>query len=296
MLPKELRPIVLASLHDDDMGIERTLDLVRSRFFWPRMAFDVETKVRTCNRCVRRKALPERSAPLVDIRTTRPLELLCMDYLSLEPDRSNTKDVLVLTDHYTKFAVAIPTPNQKAKTVAKCLFENFIVCYGIPERLHTHQGPDFESKLIKELCNIAGIIQTRTTPYHPRGNPVERFNGTLLNMLGTLEHKQKANWKEYVKPLVHAYNCTKNEVTGFTPYELMFGRSPRLPVDLAFGLPVRERQSTFHSQYVEDLRSRLEESFQIASKNAAKSAEKNKRRFDQRVTPSKLEEGDRVLV
>lgn len=278
------------------MGIERTLDLVRSRFFWPRMAADIETKIKTCNRCVRRKALPERSAPLVNIKTTRPLELLCMDYLSLEPDQSNTKDILVFTDHFTKFAIAIPTANQKAKTVAKCLWENFIVCYGIPERLHTDQGTDFESKLIKELCQLAGIVKTRTTPYHPRGNPVERFNRTLLNMLGMLEHKQKARWKDYVKPLVHAYNCTRNDVTGFTPYELMFGRSPRLPVDLAFGLPVREHQSTSHSQYVENLRSRLEESFHLASKNAVKSGERNKARFDQRVTPSSLEEGDRVLV
>ncbi|TKS67456.1 Retrovirus-related Pol polyprotein from transposon 412 [Collichthys lucidus] len=298
VLPEELRMVVITSLHDDmgHMGIERTLDLVRSRFFWPRMAADIETKIKTCNRCVRRKALPERSAPLVNIRTTRPLELLCMDYLSLEPDQSNTKDILVFTDHFTKFAIAIPTANQKAKTVAKCLWENFIVCYGIPERLHTDQGPDFESKLIKELCQLAGIVKTRTTPYHPRGNPVERFNRTLLNMLGTLEHKQKARWKDYVKPLVHAYNCTRNDVTGFTPYELMFGRSPRLPVDLAFGLPVRENWSTSHSKYVENLRSRLEESFQLASKNAIKSGDRNKARFDQRVTPSSLEEGDRVLV
>lgn len=298
VLPEELRSVVVASLHNDmgHMGIERTVDLVRSRFFWPRMAADIETKIKTCSRCVRRKTLPERSAPLVNIKTTRPLELLCMDYLSLEPDQSNTKDILVFTDHFTKFAIAIPTANQKAKTVAKCLWENFIVCYGIPERLHTDQGPDFESKLIKELCQLAGIVKTRTTPYHPRGNPVERFNRTLLNMLGTLEHKQKARWKDYVKPLVHAYNCTRNDVTGFTPYELMFGRSPRLPVDLAFGLLVRGHQSTSHSQYVENLRSRIEESFQIASKNAVKSGERNKTRFDQRVTPSSLEEGDRVLV
>ncbi|KAG7470330.1 Retrovirus-related Pol poly from transposon 412 [Solea senegalensis] len=283
VLPEELRSIVLTSLHDDmgHMGLERTLDLVQSRFFWPCMAADIETKIKTCNRCVRRKALPERSAPLVNIKTTRPLELLCMDYLSLEPDQSNTKDILVFTDHFTKFAIAIPTANQKAKTVAKCLWENFIVCYGIPERLHTDQGPDFESKLIKELCQFSGIVKTRTTPYHPRGNPVERFNRTLLNMLGTLERKQKARWKDYVKPLVHAYNCTRNDVTGFTPYELMFGRSPRLPVDLAFGLPVREHQTTSHSQYVEDLRSRLEERFQLALKNAVKSGERNKARFDQ---------------
>lgn len=298
VLPETLRPTVLNALHCDmgHMGIERTLDLIRSRFFWPRMASNVETKIKTCPRCVRRKALPERAAQLVNIKTTRPLELLCMDYLSIEPDKSNIKDVLVLTDHFTKYAVAIPTANQKARTVAKCLWENFIVHYGIPERLHTDQGPDFESKLIRELCDLAGIQKTRTTPYHPRGNPVERFNRTLLSMLGTLEHKQKATWKEYVRPLVHAYNCTRNEVTGFTPYELMFGRSPRLPVDLAFGLPAREPSSKSHSQYVQGLRSRLEASYQLALRNSEKSAERNKSRFDQKVTPSSLEEGDRVLV
>uniref|UniRef100_A0A3B3HM86 Gypsy retrotransposon integrase-like protein 1 n=1 Tax=Oryzias latipes TaxID=8090 RepID=A0A3B3HM86_ORYLA len=298
VLPEELRSMVLTSLHNDmgHLGVERTLDLVRSRFFWPRMAADVEQKIKTCDRCIRRKALPERAAPLVNIETRRPLELLCMDFLTLEPDQSNTKDILVLTDHFTKYAVAIPTANQKAKTVAKCLWENFIVHYGIPERLHTDQGPDFESNLIKELCVIAGIEKTRTTPYHPRGNPVERFNRTLLSMLGTLEPEQKRRWKEYVKPLVHAYNCTRNEVTGYTPYELMFGHSPRLPVDLAFGLPVRDKPSISHSQYVQNLRSRLEESYQLASKHAAKSAERNKKCFDRRVRPSVLEEGDRVLV
>lgn len=115
-------------------------------------------------------------------------------------------------------------------------------------------------------------------------------------MLGTLESKQKAKWREYVKPLVHAYNCTRNEVMGFTPYELLFGRSPRLPVDLAFGLPVRESPSSSHSQYVKDLRSRLEESYKLSSQNAQKSAKRNKRQFDQHVKPASLEAGDRVLV
>ncbi|XP_033182627.1 uncharacterized protein LOC113168680 [Anabas testudineus] len=298
VLPPNLRPTVLRALHHDmgHMGIERTLDLVRQRFFWPKMAVDVNQTIKTCGRCVRRKALAEKAAPLVNIRTYRPLELVCMDFLSLEPDSANTKDILVLTDHFTKFAVAIPTPNQKAKTVAKCLWNDFMVHYGIPERLHSDQGPDFESKVIKELCEVTEIKKTRTTPYHPRGNPVERFIRTLLSMLGTLESKQKAKWREHVKPLVHAYNCTKNEVTGFTPYELLFGRSPRLPVDLAFGLPVQEPSSISHSEYVRDLRSRLEESYKLATRNALKSAEKNKSRFDRRVTPCSLEVGDRVLV
>ena len=298
VLPAELRDTVLTSLHDHmgHMGVDRTLDLVRTRFYWPKMVMSVERKVRTCGRCVRRKARPERAAPLVNIRTTRPLELLCMDYLSLEADKSGTKDILVITDHFTKFAVAIPTPNQKARTVAKCLWENFMVHYGIPEKLHSDQGPDFESRTIKELCQVAGIHKVRTTPYHPRGNPVERFNRTLLDMLGTLQNQDKSSWRDHVRPLVHAYNCTRNEVTGFTPYELMFGRQPRLPVDLAFKLPVPEGQHSSHSDYVQNLKARLKESYKIAMEKAAKIALKNKTRFDKHVTVSDLEPGDRVLV
>lgn len=296
-LPTALRDMVLKSLHDDmgHLGIDRTLDLVRSRFFWPKMSQAVEGKIKTCERCVRRKTPPERAAPLVNIQTSRPLELVCIDFLSLEPDQSNTKNILVITDHFTKYAVAIPTRNQTAQTVAKSLWDHFLVHYGFPEKLHSDQGADFESHTIKELCKVAGIHKIRTTPYHPRGNPVERFNRTLLQMLGTLENEKKSRWKEFVKPLVHAYNCTRNDTTGYTPYELMFGRQPRLPVDLAFGLPT-DTPTRSHSQYVQDLKNRLRESYEVAVKNAGKVAERNKRRFDNRVVASTLEEGDRVLV
>ena len=296
--PKSLRSTILKSLHEDmgHMGLERTLDLVRTRFYWPKMAADVEKKIKSCGRCVRRKTQPERSAPLVNIHTTRPMELVCIDYLSIEPDSHNTKDVLVITDHFTKYAVAIPTKDQKATTVAKTLWEQFFVHYGFPERLLSDQGRDFESQLIKELCALAGITKVRTTPYHPRGNPVERFNRTLLGMLGTLKDKEKSHWRDFVKPLTHAYNCTKSDVTGFSPYELMFGRQPRLPVDIAFCLPVKDGSPKSHSQYVKHLRARLEESYQIATRNSQKVADRNKRRFDRAVRESTLEEGDQVLV
>ena len=125
---------------------------------------------------------------------------------------------------------------------------------------------------------------------------MERFNRTLLSMLGTLENKSKSRWREFVKPLVHAYNCTKNDTTGFSPYELMFGREPRLPVDLAFGLPLRDKEQTSHSQYVQNLKSHLEESFKISAEHTKKRAGYNKTRFDKHVTASQLKEGDWVLV
>lgn len=114
----------------------------------------------------------------------------------------------------------------------------------------------------------------------------------LGNCAEDLKLGNKQKWCEHVKPLVHAYNCNRNEV--YASYELMFGRSPRLPVDLAFSLPVRETQHKSHSQYVENLRSLLEESYR--KDHASKTAERNKASFDQIVIASMLELGDRVLV
>ncbi|KAK7898579.1 hypothetical protein WMY93_019432 [Mugilogobius chulae] len=298
VLPQSYRKLALEGLHDTvgHMGVDRTSDLVRARFYWPHMLADITTKVQTCERCIRQKARAERSAPLVNIQTSRPLELVCMDYLSLEPDARGTKDILVITDHFTKYAVAVPTADQRAKTVAKALWNNFFIHYGLPERLHSDQGRDFESALIKELCCLLGIKKTRTTPYHPQGNPVERFNRTLLAMLGTLQEEDKVKWRDYVQPLVHSYNCTKNDTTGYSPYQLMFGRQPNLPIDIAFGLSKADKRHEAHNQYVKELRDSLTESYKIAKEHSEKSALHNKQRFDKRIRESKLEAGDRVLV
>ncbi len=114
-------------------------------------------------------------------------------------------------------------------------------------------------------------------------------------MLGTLSTKEKLNWKDFVKPLVHAYNCTWNDVTRFSPYELMFRRQPRLPVDLAFGLPVNSQPES-HLKYVQNLKNQLEEIYMVATKNASKVATRDKKRYDKHVAASALAVGDRALV
>jgi len=156
------------------------------------------------------------------------MELVCIDFLSLERSKGGYEHILVITDHFTRYAQAFPTTNQTARTTAKVLFEKFFVHYGFPERLHSDQGTNFMSGLISELCKLAGIEQSRTTPYHPMGNGMtERFNQTLLHMLCTLEEDKKSDWKSYVAPMVHAYNSTIHTSTGYSPYYLMFGRHPR---------------------------------------------------------------------
>lgn len=115
-------------------------------------------------------------------------------------------------------------------------------------------------------------------------------------MSGTLDEKDKYHWRDFVKPLVHAYNCTRNDTTGYSPYELMFGRQPRLPIDLVLGLHPDASDHKTHSEYVKGLRQRLQESYSLAAKNSRKMGEKNKARFDKKVRAAELLEGDRVLV
>ena len=88
-----------------------------------------------------------------------------MDILTLEPSKGNYKHILVITDHFTRFVMAIPTRNQLARTVADAFYNKCILHYGTPERIHADQGANFESTIIKELFTIMG-----TTSYHPMGN------------------------------------------------------------------------------------------------------------------------------
>ena len=181
-------------------------------------------KVRQCMRCILRKTHPAPAAELVNITSSYPMELVCIDYLKLETSKGGYEDVLVITDHFTCYAQAIPTRNQTARTTARALFEHFFLHYGFPSRLHCDKAKNFESKDIRHLCKVAGIKKSRTRPYHPMGNgQVERFNQTLTRMLGILEPQLKSDWKSYVSPLVHAYNATRHDSTGFSPFFLMFG-------------------------------------------------------------------------
>lgn len=298
VLPKAHRAQALKGLHDDvgHPGKERMLSLLRQRFYWPLMMKDVDEKVTNCPRCIMRKSRSS-IAPLVNISTTQPMELVCMDFLTLEPSKGGVENVLVITDHFTRYAQAYTTPNQSAKTTAKALFENFIVHYGFPARLHSDQGRNFESEVIKQLCTLAGIKKSHTTPYHPMGNGmVERFNRTLLGMLGTLSDEKKIDWKTYVKPLVHAYNATKHESTGFSPFYLMFGRHPRLPVDVLMGIPSDTEKNESYTDFVSNLRDRLDFTYKLVTQEAQKASEKQKLQYDKKVTSSTLQPGDRVLV
>ena len=299
VVPKPFRERALLGCHDDvgHQAILRTLSLLRERFYWPGMQEEATQHVLKCSRCLRRKTPPQ-VAPLQPILVTQPLELVHMDYLSLEPSKGNIENVLVITDHFTRYALAYPSKTQTAQATARILWDNFICHYGFPEKFISDQGRNFESDLIKELCKIAGVKKVHTTPYHPQGNgQCERFNSTLCNMLGTLSEEEKSDWKSHLGCMTHAYNCTKHASTTYSPYYLMFGRHPRLPIDVEFGLNKPNcSDNSSKSRYIQKLRRRLNYAFQKASKYSDQQASKYKHSYDKSVKGPQLHENDLVLV
>ena len=203
-----------------------------------------------------------------------------------------------MTDHFTRYAQAYPSKTQATLATAKLLWNNFRVHYGFLTKFISDQGCNFESKLIENLCRVAGVRKLRTIPYHPQTNgQCEQFNSTLLNMLGTLTPEQRKDWKTYVPGMVHAYNCTRNTATAYSPYYLLFGREPRLPIDVEFGLK-RENQQVppSKSTYVAQLRRRLRVAHKKAKQVAGKQQARHKGLYDKRCKGAELNIEDLVLV
>ena len=199
VLPRSMVSEVLSALHDapsaGHLGVTKTLERVRERFYWYGQQHDIEDWCQQCEKCSRRKSPQQPGrAPLVSSCPGYPFERIALDIMGpLPTTESGQKYILVVGDYFTKWTEAFPLPNQEAKTVAEKLVNEVISRFGAPERIHTDQGRNFEAQLFKEMCNLFSIEKTRTTPYHPQSDGmVERMNRTIQDMLAkyVAEHQR----------------------------------------------------------------------------------------------------------
>ena len=300
LLPECMKSQVLKSLHDSTghQGMERTLALVRKRCYWSDMVKDIENWCKTCERCLIAKGPKSKlKAKMGSILAARPLDILAIDFTLMEKAKDGKENVLVMTDVFTKFTQVYPTRDQKSTTVAKVLVNEWFTKFGVPRRIHSDQGRNFEGKLIQDLCNIYGVGKSRTTPYHPEGNgQCERFNRTLHDRLRTLSPDKKAKWTEYLSELVYAYNVTPHSSTGYSPYFLMFGNEPRLPIDFALGHDEGSGDVQWNGvdDWVRDHHLKLSSAFKDAGIILEKEA--LKRQKGRRKTSVPIEVGTRVFL
>ena len=190
IVPKSLVPLVLKHLHDGagggHLGVHKTLNKVRKRFYWPGLNTDVEDWCRQCRTCAESKSPSQKArGHLHPSRVGQPMERIALDLFGPLPStKRGNKYILIVSDYFTRWIEAYALPNMEALTVAKTLVTEWICKYGVPHTVHSDQGKNFELSLFLELCRLLGMEKTRTTPYHPQSDGlVERFNRTLRMLL-----------------------------------------------------------------------------------------------------------------
>ena len=301
VVPVKLRQDILRSLHEGalsaHLGEEKMRNLLKERFYWPSCADDVSEWCSCCAVCCSRKThAPKRRAGLQTQQVGYPLQMVCVDILGPLPEtETGSRYVLVAVDHFTKWAEAYGIPNQEAATVARKLVDEMFCRFSPPEQLHSDQGRQFESELVKEVCKLLEIRKTHTTPYHPQCNGiVERFNRTLLGMLATTVDSYPSSWEQNIRRVCLAYNSSVHASTGFSPFFLMFGRQVKLPVDLMYGTTQGKESAVM--EYVKNLKDGLLEAYALVRDRCETEHKRQKSIYDRKVHGEPYSEGDLVWL
>ena len=309
IVPQEKRNEVMHHCHDvaaaGHLGVARTIARVKQGFFWAGLKQDVRQYVRRCDECTARK-LPNGApkVPMKDHIAGSPMSRIAVDVLGpLTRTADGHVYILVIGDYFTKYCAAFPLPNQETNTIVKALVEGWICHWGVPERLHSDQGRNFESQLFKETMEYLGIKKTRTTALHPQSNGmVERFNKTLVNMLAIYVKDCPNRWDEYVKFACMAYNSSVHSTTGFSPFRMRFGEEMRLPIHVLTGNPNSEEQADGVSDpeeaetYLDKLKSRMKKIHEVARKVTKKKVKLYKDQYDTGLRSRQLKVGQAVWL
>ena len=286
IVPKSWRPQVLHLAHKGLMGghlgIKKTIDRVLENFYRPGVYGDIKRYCRSCDRCQRTEPkgrvtkVPLGEVPLIDA----PFKKIAVDLVGpLNPvtDRGN-RYILTIVDYATRYPEAVAIPSIETERIAEALLEVF-ARVGLPEEILSDRGAQFTSDLMKEICRLISVKQLHTTPYNPRHNGLnERFNGTLKQMLRRMCQERPRDWDRYLPALMFAYREVPQASTGFSPFELLYGRSVRGPMqilrELWTGPKEHQVQNTY--QYIFELTNKLEDTCRIAQESLSEAGERYK--------------------
>lgn len=304
VVPPQLRKEILHMLHSHKtsghLGIAKTLGKLRMRFYWPGHKADVERWCTKCKVCESVNAsLNPKRAPLTQKTVYRRMDRIALDIMGpLPTSEQGCSYILVICDYVSKFTEAYAMTDMTAQTVADKLTYEWICRYGCPVVIHSDQGANFESALFQELCKLWDIHKTRTSRYRPNSDAiVERQNRTVKKLLRSFADENPKSWQDQLSFVMMAYRATIQESTKCSPNLLLFGEENRLPVDLMYAdCSLEQEVPRCPSEYVEWVRESARQAFIKAQEHLKKSAERQKKAYDENTYLRRFKIGDWVWV
>ena len=306
IVPTAYRAEVLRIGHEGilagHLGIKKTTDRIVTHFFWPGIFGDIRRFCQSCDICQRTvnrgtvKRAPVQNVLIVHL----PFDKVAIDLIGpLSPvTNRGHRWILTLVDYATRYPEAVALCRIDTETIAEALLGMFSRV-GFPKEILSDNGAQFVSRVMSEVSRLISVKQLFSSPYHPMANGLcEKFNGTLKKMLLRMCNEQPREWDRYIEPLLFAYREVPQESTGFSPFELLYGRTIRGPMTILRELWTKENANeevTMTYQYVFDLRNRIEQTCNLAHDNLLSAQRRCKRHFDKKALLRVIEVGDKVL-
>lgn len=238
VVPTPCRLAIMQVAHEiplgGHLGRKKTLHRINQRFYWPTTSDEVARFCRSCEACQLDSSRRVSRAPLMPLPIIpTPFRRIVMDIVGpLPKSRTGKRYILVVCDYGTSYPEAIPLRSIEAEHIAEELVHIF-ARVGIPEEILTDQGTNFMSTLLGEVYRLMKIKQIRTSPYHPQTDGlVERFNQTPKSMLRKTATSEGKDWDKLIPYVLFAYHEVPQESIGFSPFELLYGRAVRGPLDV----------------------------------------------------------------
>ena len=292
---------ILKKFHDDPVfgghpGVSRFLSKIKRFYTWKNITKDVREYVKKCAKCQLNKSRIKNIEPLIKTATPiRAFDVIQIDTVGPLPKSFNNNEyaVTIICD-LTKFLIAVPIPNKSAREIAKAVVENCILIHGPIRNILTDMGTEYKNEIFKELCQLLKIEHKTSTPYHHQTlGSIERSHKTLNEYLRSYLDADKTNWDECLKFFAYAYNTTPSSTHGYTPFELVYGKTPP-SYDFLATTNVEPLYNI--ENYSKELRFKL----QIAQKRANELLEKAKnnvkKRYDLKSYPQTIQVNDMVYL
>ena len=299
-VPESLQTSVLYHYHglplSGHVGRDKTISNISRKFYWKGMHDQAKRWIRSCIPCNRRKAAPKANADEPGVLKSRfPMDVICIDHVGplFESKRGNVY-ILTAIDVFTRFPFAIPVQDRKAETVARALYENIFQLFSFPSALVSDNAPEFVGKVMTALCDLFHIKHIRTMPYTPMLNGcLERFHRYLNATLTMLTSRWKDNWDDKLPSAMLVYRSSTHATLRYSPFQVLFGRSPTLGMDIAFPPPTTP---TDVPTYVRRLNDSLQEMYTEMREQQCRTQSANLARRETKFRERLLNKDDFVFV
>ena len=232
--------------------------LLLRNYNWHNIRSDINTYVNNCYSCAQRKVAGKKGQPAIHITASKPLEKVMIDITGpLSASKNGYRYILGIVDVFSRFLMLIPIRTTSSQTIINILVSRWIPLFGVPEILVSDGAYNLNSELINDLCDEFGIIKISTSPYHPESNGIiERDFRTVKDMIFATVDSYGGDWVSALPMVEIVLRSAEHSTIKASPYEVLFGRKPRLPQFVPENINFESLSS---EKYIIDLEKRRKE-------------------------------------